>query len=40
MDTIAVIYGYEKIEILENANPTYLIDNLKTLEEIIEYKHG
>ena len=38
IDTIAVTYGYEKIDILKNANPTYLIDNLKTLEEIVEYK--
>ncbi len=38
IDTIAVTYGYEKIDILKKANPTYLIDNLKTLEEIVEYK--
>ena len=38
IDTIAVTYGYEKIEILENANPTYLIDDFKILEEILEYK--
>lgn len=37
IDTIAVTYGYERIDILKNANPTYLIDNLKTLEEIVEY---
>ena len=38
IDTIAVTYGYEKIDILENANPTYLIDDFKILEEIIKYK--
>ena len=38
IDTIAVTYGYEKIEILENANPTYLIDDFKILGEIVEYK--
>lgn len=36
IDTIAVTYGYEKIDILKNANPTYLIDNFKILEEIVE----
>lgn len=38
IDTIAVTYGYEKIDILKNVNPTYMIDNFKTLEEIMEYK--
>ena len=39
MDTIAVTYGYERIDILENANPTYMIEDFKRLEEIIEYKN-
>ena len=38
IDTIAVTYGYEKIDILKNVNPTYMIDNFKTLEEVMEYK--
>ena len=38
IDTIAVTYGYEKIDILRNVKPTYMIDNLKTLEEVMEYK--
>ena len=38
IDTIAVTYGYENLEILEKSNPTYLIDDFKTLEEIVEYK--
>ena len=38
IDTIAVTYGYENLEILEKSNPTYLIDNFKNLEEIVEYK--
>ena len=38
IDTIAVTYGYEKIDILKNVNPTYMIDYFKTLEEIMEYK--
>lgn len=38
IDTIAVTYGYEKIDILENANPTYMINNFKIVEEIVEYK--
>ena len=38
LDTIAVTYGYERIDILKNANPTYRIEEFKTLEEIVEYK--
>lgn len=38
IDTIAVTYGYEKIDILRNVKPTYMIDNFKTLEEVMEYK--
>ncbi len=38
IDTIAVTYGYENLEIIEKSNPTYLIDDFKTLEEIVEYK--
>ena len=38
IDMIAVTYGYENLEILEKSNPTYLIDDFKTLEEIVEYK--
>ena len=38
IDTIAVTYGYENLEILEKSNPTYLIDDFKNLEEIVEYK--
>ena len=38
IDTIALTYGYEKIDILKNANPTYLIDDFRILEEILEYK--
>ena len=39
MDTIAVTYGYEKIDILKMANPTYMIEDFKRLEEIIAYKN-
>lgn len=39
IDTIAVTYGYENLEILEKSNPTYLIDNFKTLQELLEYKY-
>lgn len=38
IDTISVTYGYENLEVLEKSNPTYLIDDFKTLEEIVEYK--
>ena len=38
IDTIAVTYGYEKIDILRNVKPIYMIDNFKTLEEVMEYK--
>jgi len=36
IDTIAVTYGYDKIENLINLNPTYVIDNFGKLLEIIE----
>ena len=39
IDTIAVTYGYEKIDILKNANSTYMINDFKILEEILEYKN-
>ena len=39
IDTIAVTYGYEKIDILKMANPTYMIEDFKRLEEIIAYKN-
>ena len=39
MDTIAVTYGYEKIDILKMANPTYMIEDFKRLEKIIVYKN-
>ena len=39
IDTIAVTYGYENLEILKKSNPTYLIDDFKTLQEIVEYKN-
>ena len=39
IDTITVTYGYEKIDILKNANSTYMINDFKILEEILEYKN-
>ena len=39
MDTIAVTYGYEKIDILKMENPTYMIEDFKRLEKIIVYKN-
>ena len=38
IDTIAVTYGYDKKENLENAKPTYIIDDFAKLENIIELK--
>ena len=38
IDTIAVTYGYDKKENLENAKPTFIIDNFGELENIINYK--
>ena len=35
IDTIAVTYGYDKKENLENANPNYIIDDFSKLMEII-----
>ena len=39
MDTIAVTYGYENIEILKKTMPTFIIDDFKTLQDIVVYKH-
>ena len=39
IDTIAVTYGYEKIDILKMENPTYMIEDFKRLEKIIVYKN-
>lgn len=36
IDTIAVTYGYDKKENLENSNPTYIIDDFGKLLELIE----
>lgn len=38
IDTIAVTYGYDKRENLENANPTYIIDKFNKLCDIIKLK--
>jgi len=38
IDTIAVTYGYDKIENLINLNPTYIIDKFDKLVEILELK--
>ena len=38
IDTIAVTYGYDKKENLENAEPTYIIDNFGDLDNIIKKK--
>ena len=38
IDTIAVTYGYDKKENLENANPTYIIDEFSKLLEILKLK--
>lgn len=38
IDTIAATYGFDKREDLENANPTYLIDDFEKLVDIIQIK--
>lgn len=38
IDTIAVTYGYDKVENLKSANPTYIIDKFEKLLEILELK--
>lgn len=38
IDTIAVTYGYDKIENLEKVNPTYIIDSFEKLSKIIKLK--
>lgn len=38
IDTIAVTYGYDKRENLENAKPTYIIDEFAKLQDIIKLK--
>ena len=38
IDTIAVTYGYDKIENLKEANPTYIIDDFKEILDIIKIK--
>ncbi len=35
IDTIAVTYGYDKPENLKNLNPTYIVDDFKSLEKVI-----
>ena len=38
MDTIAVTYGYDKLENLKKENPTFIIDDFSKLGDIIELK--
>lgn len=40
IDTIAVTYGYDKPENLKNLNPTYIVDDFKSLEKVIKYKNN
>ena len=40
IDTIAVTYGYDKPENLRNLNPTYIVDDFKSLEKVIKYKNN
>ena len=40
IDTIAVTYGYDKPENLKALNPTYVIDEFKTLKQIINFKEN
>lgn len=38
IDTIAVTYGYDKLENLKKENPTFIIDDFSKLGDIIELK--
>ena len=40
IDTIAVTYGYDKPENLKVLSPTYVIDDFRTLREIIKFKES